>query len=211
MAFIRAYLRASTKEQDASRAKQSLIDFASDHGHKIAGFYTENESGSTLKRPELLRLIADAGQGDIILVEQIDRLARLNADDWLTLKTMLADKRLLIVSPELPTSYISLKAGTTDDFTSAIIGAVNAMLLDMLAAVARKDYDDRRRRQREGIAKAKTEGKYTGRKPDHQRRASVAALLNAGTSYTDIMKTLGCSRHLVASVSRELKDAASSS
>ena len=60
-------------------------------------------------------------------------------------------------------------------------------------------------RQREGIAKAKTEGKYTGRKPDHQRRASVAALLNAGTSYTDIIKTLGCSRHLVASVSQELK------
>ena len=116
--FIRAYLRASTKEQDASRAKQSLIDFASDHGHKIAGFYTENESGSTLARPELLRLIADAGTGDVILVEQIDRLARLNADNWLTLKTMLADKRLLIVSPELPTSYISLKAGTTANIST---------------------------------------------------------------------------------------------
>ena len=100
MAFIRAYLRASTTEQDASRAKQALINFAADHNHKIASFYVENESGSTLKRPELLRLIADAGTGDIILVEQIDRLARLNAADWLTLKTMLADKRLLIVSPD---------------------------------------------------------------------------------------------------------------
>ncbi len=200
--FIRAYLRASTKEQDASRAKQSLIDFASDHGHKIAGFYTENESGSTLARPELLRLIADAGTGDVILVEQIDRLARLNADDWLTLKTMLASKRLLIVSPELPTSYISLKAGTTDDFTGAIIQAVNNMLLDMLAAVARKDYDDRRRRQAQGISKAKTEGKYTGRKPDIKRRESVARLLAAGASYSDIQKTLTCSRHLIADVKK---------
>ena len=174
MAFIRAYLRASTTEQDASRAKQALINFAAEHNHKIASFYIENESGSTLKRPELLRLIADAGTGDIILVEQIDRLARLNAADWLTLKTMLADKRLLIVSPELPTSWVAMSSLVADDFTSAIIGAVNAMLLDMLAAVARKDYDDRRRRQREGIAKAKTEGKYTGRKPDHQRdRKSV--------------------------------------
>ena len=211
MAFIRAYLRASTTEQDASRAKQALINFAADHNHKIASFYVENESGSTLKRPELLRLIADAGTADIILVEQIDRLARLNAADWLTLKTMLADKRLLIVSPELPTSWVAMSSLVADDFTSAIIGAVNAMLLDMLAAVARKDYDDRRRRQREGIAKAKTEGKYTGRKPDHQRRASVATLLSAGTSYTDIIKTLGCSRHLVAAVSRELKSGALSS
>jgi DNA invertase Pin-like site-specific DNA recombinase len=37
------------------------------------------------------------------------------------------------------------------------------MMLDMLAAVARKDYEDRRRRQSEGIAKAKKEGKYRGR------------------------------------------------
>lgn len=49
--FIRAYLRASTDSQDASRAKQSLIDFAAEHDHKIAAFYIENESGSKLDRP----------------------------------------------------------------------------------------------------------------------------------------------------------------
>ena len=37
--FIRAYLRASTKEQDANRAKDELIAFAREHGHKIAAFY----------------------------------------------------------------------------------------------------------------------------------------------------------------------------
>ena len=43
--------------------------------------------------------------------------------------------------------------------------AINSMMLDMLAAVARKDYDDRRRRQVQGIAKAKLEGAYAvGRK-----------------------------------------------
>ena len=49
--FIRAYLRASTKEQDAKRAKNELIQFANDHGHKIATFYIENESGAMLERP----------------------------------------------------------------------------------------------------------------------------------------------------------------
>lgn len=40
------------------------------------------------------------------------------------------------------------------------------MLLDMLAAIARKDYEDRRRRQAEGISKAKSEGKYRDREAD---------------------------------------------
>ena len=52
--FIRAYLRASTKEQDAKRAKSELIAFANDHGHKIAAFYVENESGATLVRTKLI-------------------------------------------------------------------------------------------------------------------------------------------------------------
>ena len=58
--FIRAYLRASTKEQDAKRAKSELIAFAKDHGHKVAAFYVENESGAILVRPKLMQLIEDA-------------------------------------------------------------------------------------------------------------------------------------------------------
>ena len=40
------------------------------------------------------------------------------------------------------------------------------MMLDMLAAVARKDYEDRRRRQAQGIVKAKAAGAYRGRPED---------------------------------------------
>jgi DNA invertase Pin-like site-specific DNA recombinase len=47
-----------------------------------------------------------------------------------------------------------------------MINAINSMMMDMLAAIARKDYQDRRRRQLEGIQKAKEEGKYQGRKAD---------------------------------------------
>jgi DNA invertase Pin-like site-specific DNA recombinase len=47
--------------------------------------------------------------------------------------------------------------------------AINGMMLDMLAAVARKDYEDRRRWQYQGQAKAKAGGKYVGR-PENKRR-----------------------------------------
>lgn len=201
--FIRAYLRASTQEQNADRAKESLVQFAEQHGHRIAAFYTENVSGATLHRPELMRLIAESGEGDIVLVEQIDRLARLKQKDWDTLKQKLNAKRLSIVSPELPTSWLALDRKDETGFTDSILQAVNSMMLDMLAAVARKDYEDRRRRQSQGIGKARAEGKYRGRQPDTKRRQHVASLLRTGHSYSEIQEILGCSRHLIASVAKE--------
>jgi DNA invertase Pin-like site-specific DNA recombinase len=48
--FLRVYLRASTKEQDANRAKDDLITFAKERNLKIAAFYVENESGASLER-----------------------------------------------------------------------------------------------------------------------------------------------------------------
>lgn len=67
--FIRAYLRASTDEQDAGRARVSLEQFASNHYRVIASVYLENASGATADRPMLLRLLKDALRGDVLLVE----------------------------------------------------------------------------------------------------------------------------------------------
>lgn len=80
--FIRAYLRASTYDQDANLARVDLDRFAVERGLKVACWYVENHSGAKLDRPELFRLIADASPGDVLLMEQIDRLSRLNAADW---------------------------------------------------------------------------------------------------------------------------------
>ncbi|WP_182407475.1 recombinase family protein [Psychrobacter sp. GP33] len=204
--FIRAYLRASTKEQDAKRAKAELVQFAKEHDHKISSFYVENESGATLVRPQLMQLIEDAHEGDIILVEQIDRLARLNPADWDTLKRLLSEKKLSVVSKELPTSYMAFQSEGSTEFMSSMLQAINAMLLDMLAAIARKDYEDRRHRQMQGIARAKAEGKYVGRRMDIEKRKIIASLLKSGHSYSDIQKTAKCSRQLIAVVSKEIKN-----
>lgn len=87
--FVRAYLRASTNEQDATRARHQLETFATERGLRIAAFYVENESGAKLSRPELFRLLSDAKPGDLLLVEQVDRLSRLTASDWEKLKAEL--------------------------------------------------------------------------------------------------------------------------
>jgi hypothetical protein len=58
----------------------------------------------------------------------------------------LTARRVRVVALDLPTSWMMATA-TTDEFTSRMFEAINGMLLDMHAAVARKDYDDRRWRK----------------------------------------------------------------
>jgi DNA invertase Pin-like site-specific DNA recombinase len=99
-----AYLRASTDERDATREKDQLKAFSAERGLEVVSWYTENESGTKLARPELFRLLSDAHQGDILLVEQVDRLSRLTAADWEALKAQLAMKHIRVVALDLPTS-----------------------------------------------------------------------------------------------------------
>lgn len=201
MCFIRAYLRASTNEQDAARARGQVETFAADRGMQIAAWYRENESGAKLARPELFRLLSDAHPGDVLLVEQVDRLSRLNAADWDRLKVELAVRKVRVVALDLPTSW-AMATSKVDDFTARMFDAINGMMLDMLAAVARKDYEDRRRRQMQGQAKAKAEGKYVGRPENKRRNARIATMLAAGTSYTAVQEATGCSRATVAKIAK---------
>jgi hypothetical protein len=73
---------------------------------KIAACYTENESGAKLARPELFRLLADSEPGDILLIEQVDRLSRLTAADWERLKTELT---VANSEPSATPAFISLR------------------------------------------------------------------------------------------------------
>jgi DNA invertase Pin-like site-specific DNA recombinase len=196
----RAYLRASTDEQDASRARGQVEAFAAERGLPIVGSYVENESGAKLARTELFRLIADSRPGDVLLVEQVDRLSRLTDSDWRKLRSELDAKQIRVVALDLPTSW--QMASTGDEFTRRMFAAINGMMLDMLAAVARKDYEDRRRRQAQGIVKAKAAGAYRGRPEDVERNAGIAGMLRSGMSWTAIQAATGCSRATIAKVAK---------
>src|SRR3954452_24603219 len=197
--FVRAYLRASTNDQDANRAKDQLKAFAAERRLKIAAWYIENESGAKLARPELFRMLGDSQAGDVILIEQVDRLSRLTAADWEKLKAEIAAHHVRVVALDLPTSWL-MAAGNGDPFTSRMFDAINGMLLDMLAAVARKDFEDRRRRQAQGQARAKAAGLYKGRQEDMARNAGIAGMLASGASWNSIQASTGCSRATIAKI-----------
>lgn len=198
--FVRTYLRASTSEQDASRARDALEQFAAEHGQHIACEYLENESGAKADRPELLRLLKDAKKGDVLLIESIDRLSRLPADDWQKLKAAIDSKGLRIVALDLPTSHQGIADTKGDEFTGRMLAAINSMLVDMMAAIARKDYEQRRERQAQGIEKAKAEGRYKGRPVDADLHKRVRELLAAGLGVRATARHAGCSTTTVLKI-----------
>jgi DNA invertase Pin-like site-specific DNA recombinase len=122
------------------------------------------------------------------------------------LKAELQAKHIRVVALDLPTSW--LMAAKADEFTGRMFEAINSMLLDMLAAVARKDYDDRRRRQAQGQAKAKAEGRYKGRVEDVARNAGIASMLKGGQSWSSTQAATGCSRATIAKIAKRQVKAA---
>jgi len=142
---VRIYVRASTKEQNAERALKDLISFSKSYDDSYAE-YIENYSGTKLDRPALAQLLSDAQQGDILLVESVDRLSRLSQDDFATLKQRIKDKGLRLVVADLPTTH-TVNAGMTGE----ILAVVNNMLIDLLATMAKLDNDKRRERIKQGL------------------------------------------------------------
>lgn len=127
----------------------------------------------------------------------MDRLSRLNGSDWNRLKDELRKRQVKVVALDLPTSWM-MATQNADDVTDRMFQAINDMMLDMLAAIARKDYEDRRRRQAQGIAKAKAERRYRGRPENVERNQAILQMLQKGHSWNSIVAATGCSRSTLA-------------
>ena len=114
-------VRSSLSESFDRRARcqpcaEELKAFAAGRGLSVACWYVENESGAKLARPELFRLLADSQPGDVLLVEQVDRLSRLTTDDWRRLKAELTARSVRVVALDLPTSWV-MATNDADEFT----------------------------------------------------------------------------------------------
>ncbi|WP_455924266.1 recombinase family protein [Pseudomonas putida] len=142
------YLRASTKDQDANRAKAALEQFAAEKDLTIVTTYAENISGTKLNRPQLLALLATAASGEVLLVESVDRLSRLSQADWEILKATIKAKGLRLVVADLPTSHMLIQ---DKGITGQIMDVVNGMLIDLMATMARLDQEKRVERIRQGL------------------------------------------------------------
>ena len=203
------YLRASTKDQDANRARQMLEAFASDHNLTIADVYAENISGTKLERPELSRLLDAAQAGDVLVVESVDRLSRLTSSEWESLKGTIEGKGLRLVVVDLPTSH-QLVDG--NGITGAIMKVINNMLLDLMATMARLDQEKRVERIKQGIENKKAanpDWKPAGKGKTAAMWEKVTGIMAKHPTMTadDVAKLAECGVATVYRIKKELKAA----
>tara|TARA_B100001179_G_C18603366_1_gene412059 strand:+ start:5354 stop:5941 length:588 start_codon:yes stop_codon:yes gene_type:complete len=181
---VRIYVRASTKDQDAKRALSDLIGVSKNYADSHVD-YIENYSGTKLDRPELTKLLDDANQGDILLVESVDRLSRLSQDDFAILKQRIKDKGLRLVVADLPTTH-TINTGMSGE----ILAVINNMLIDLLATMAKLDNDKRRERIKQGLANSGY--KPTGKKANIQKHKRIKELASQNNMKKDeIAKACG--------------------
>ena len=201
------YLRASTKEQDANRAKGALELFASEKGLSIAGIYAENISGTKLNRPALITLLETARSGEVLLVESVDRLSRLSQADWDTLKATIKEKGLRLVVVDLPTSHMLVEA---KGITGQIMDVINNMLIDLMATMARLDQEKRVERIKQGLENKRAADpgwKPTGKGRNAAKWTEVESLMqkHPTMSADQIAKLADCGVATVYRIKRTLK------
>lgn len=204
----RIYQRVSTKGQDLTR-QDVLRAEAEAQGYQVVATYSEKESGTTEKRPELQRMLADLNEGDIIIAEHLDRITRLPMDKAEALMAAIKAKGATVSVPGL----IDLPKAE-DGMTGIVMEATQAMLLKMALYQCRADWETRRERQRQGIERTKAEDagkplaerKNQGRKADTFTNAKIVELRKLEYTIAKIASTLNVSESQVKLILK--KDAA---
>ena len=171
------YARTSTLDQVAGFEAQQR-DLAAAGCEKV---YCEQVS-SVAHRTELEAAMEFARDGDCLVVTRLDRLAR-SVSDLVRITELLAAKGVTL-------RVLALGLDTATP--------TGQLMLNLLSAVAQFERQIMLERQREGIAKAKREGKYKGRAPTARRQATAVLALRAkGVSAGDIARKLGLARSSV--------------
>lgn len=169
------YARTSTVEQTAGLEAQ-VRDLLQAGCEKV---YREQVSSVDAERPQLKAAIDYLREGDVFVVTKPDRLARSTKD-------------LLDIVDGLQGRGVDVRILSMNLDTSTATGK---LILTVLGGVATFERELMLERQREGIAKAKAEGKYKGRKPTALAKADdVKALHAEGHGATEIARRLGIGR-----------------
>lgn len=178
----RIYLRVSSEGQDLKR-QEAIVKKARKAGYYIAGVYREKASGAREDRPELLRMIDDLQPGEVVVAEKIDRISRLPLQEAERLIASIREKGARLSVPDIVD--LSDLAEEAEGISKIVLESVQSMLLKVALQVARDDYEDRRKRQRQGVEQAKNEGRYVGRKPDTKLHERIIALRTAGKTIAE--------------------------
>lgn len=148
------YIRVSSKDQNEARQIEKMKEIGIDERH----IFIDKESGKDFNREQYQAMVTMLRDGDVVYVPSIDRLGR-NYNEILTQWSLITkEKQADIVVLDMPL----LDTRNDRDITGTLISDI---VLQLLSYVAQKERENIRTRQAEGIAIAKANGVYKGRKP----------------------------------------------
>ena len=182
-----AYIRVSTIEQNEERQLEAL------QGKNIDKWFTEKVSAKAPNRPKLNEMLEFAREGDTIYIQSFDRLARSTVD-------------LLGIIEQLEGKGIHLVSLKENIDTSTPTGK---LMVTMIGAINEFERTNMLERQREGIAIAKREGKYKGRKEievDKKFEEGYKRYLDRELNKVQLAKELEISRPTLDKLIKEYKD-----
>lgn len=198
--IARIYQRVSTEGQELTR-QQSLRAEAEAKGYTVVATYSEKESGTSEKRPELLRMMEDLNAGDTIIAEHLDRITRLPLDKAEALMALIEAKGAKVSVPGL----IELPNIELDGLAAIVFKSAQEMMRKIALYQCRADWETRRERQKQGITIAKANGVYKGRKPDTVANAKIVELRALKYTIAKIAKTLTVSESQVKLILKKAK------
>lgn len=191
------YVRVSSKDQNEARQIQSMKE------NGVEKIYMDKQSGKDFDRPNYQKMISELKEGDVVILHSLDRLGR-NYDciieEWHRItKTIKAD----IIVLDMPLLNTTVQG---NDLTGKFVAD---MVLQILSYVAANERENIRKRQAEGIAIAKAQGKYKGRQKkeyDHELFAETKARCDAGEiTKKEFAEIMGVSRKTLYSMLAEVE------
>jgi DNA invertase Pin-like site-specific DNA recombinase len=178
------YARVSTTDQNLTAQIEQLTTAGCER------IYQEKKSGADSGREQLALMLDFVREGDTVVITKLDRMAR-------------STKHLLEIVELLKGKGVAFRALNNEGMDTTT--ATGKLMLSILASIAEFEREMMLERQRDGIAIAKAEGKYKGRKATAQAKSGeVLELLGTGLTKQAVADRLGIG---IASVYRIAKEA----
>ena len=202
MKTVRIYIKAAKDQADIAQ-QEGLIMMVNAQGYDVSDIYLEQVKDGA-NRPALDKLLRELEPGEIVVFENLEHISRLPMEKLEALLEGVRSKKASIAIPGL----IDLEPESCDqaEIKGLVFRTRQELLQDVILYIARKEYGERRRRQMEGIERAKSKGNYKGKQANLEKHRRVLELRRTtNMTLKEIAEQVGLSTSMVPKIIAKYK------
>ena len=203
MKTVRIYIKAAKNQEDIAQ-QEGLVMMVNAQGYAVSDIYLEQVKDGA-NRPALAKLLRELEPGEIVVFENLEHISRLPMEKLEALLEEVKSKKASIAIPGL----IDLEPDSCDqaEIKGLVFRTRQELLQDVILYIARKEYGERRRRQMEGIERAKSKGNYKGKQANLEKHRRVLELRRTtNMTLKEIAEQVGLSTSMVPKIIAKYKN-----